>query len=105
MEHYLKIGRSFADAVCDGRKTFELRRNDRGYNAGDTIRFHCVEQSEEIQHEINAKRFRISYCLNGYGLREAFIAFAIEEIEGRSENYSLPVNASAAKSKKKANSA
>ena len=81
MEHYIKIERPFADAVCDGRKQFELRRNDRGYNAGDTIRFHCVEQGEEIHHAINSRKYKITYCLNGYGLREAFIAFGIEEVK------------------------
>ena len=86
MEHFIKIERPFADAVCDGRKRFELRRNDRGYNAGDTIRFHCVEQGEEIRHRINSKRFKIVYCLNGYGLREAFVAFGIEEVKGGNED-------------------
>lgn len=80
MEHILKIEKPFADAVCDGRKRFELRRNDRGYNAGDTIRFHCVEAGDEIKHKINSRKYRIVYCLNGYGLREAFVAFGIEEV-------------------------
>lgn len=83
MEHYLKIERPFADAVCDGRKRFELRRNDRGYNAGDTVRFHCVDKGEEVEHAINSRRYAISYCLNGYGLREAYVAFGIEEAKGR----------------------
>lgn len=83
MEHYLKIERPFADAICDGRKRFELRRNDRGYNAGDTIRFRCMELGEEIVHTINDRVYRIVYCLNGYGLREAYIAFGIEEVKTR----------------------
>lgn len=33
MTHDLKIQKQFADAVLDGRKTFEVRSNDRGYNA------------------------------------------------------------------------
>lgn len=81
MEHFIKIERPFADAVCEGRKRFELRRNDRGYNAGDTIRFHCVEQGAEVRHRINDRKYKITYCLNGYGLREAFIAFGIEEVK------------------------
>lgn len=81
MEHYLKIKKPFADAICDGRKCFELRRNDRGYNTGDTIRFHCVDElGEDIAHAINSHLYRITYCLNGYGLREAFVAFGIEEV-------------------------
>jgi len=89
MEHYLKIERPFADAVIDGRKRFETRRNDRGYNAGDTIRFHCVEQGEETPHKINSKEYRIVYCQNGYGLREAFVAFGFEELRGKSKQRKL----------------
>ena len=31
MVHEIKIGTGFADAVESGEKTFEIRRNDRGY--------------------------------------------------------------------------
>ena len=81
MEHFIKIERPFADAVCDGRKKFELRRNDRGYNTGDLVRFHCTEQGEDVRHRINSRKFKITYCLNGYGLREAFVAFGFEEVK------------------------
>lgn len=83
MEHYLKIEKPFADAICDGRKTFELRRNDRGYNAGDTVRFHCVDKGMEVAHAINSRVYDITYCLNGYELREAYIAFGIKETKAR----------------------
>lgn len=80
MNHILKIEKAFADAICDGRKRFEIRRNDRGYNAGDTVEFRCVEQGQDVRHRINSRKYRINYCLNGYGLREAFIVFGIEEV-------------------------
>jgi hypothetical protein len=31
MVHTIKIKESFADAVYEGRKNFEVRENDRGY--------------------------------------------------------------------------
>ena len=37
MHHELKIEPPYFQAVIDGRKTFEIRKNDRGYNAGDTV--------------------------------------------------------------------
>ena len=82
MKHIIRIERPFAEAVCDGRKRFELRRNDRGYNTGDTVEFRCVEQGTEIKHKINTRKYKITYCLNGYGLREAFVAFGFEEVGG-----------------------
>ncbi|MBQ9003778.1 MAG: DUF3850 domain-containing protein [Eggerthellaceae bacterium] len=79
MKHILKIERPFADAVVEGRKKFEVRRNDRGFNAGDTVEFRCVEGGAEARHKINGKRYRIAYVLSGHGLREAFVAFGIED--------------------------
>lgn len=80
MKHHLKIDRPFADAVVDGRKTFEVRRNDRGFNAGDFIEFQCVDGGVETKHKINDRRYRITYVLSGHGLREAFVTFAIKDV-------------------------
>jgi hypothetical protein len=35
--HILKCWPEFLDAISDGRKTFELRRDDRDYLVGDTL--------------------------------------------------------------------
>ena len=80
MRHYLKIEKPFADAIVEGRKTFEVRRNDRGFNADDTIVFHCVGGNVELKHKINTRVYRIPYVLSGFGLREAFVAFGIKDI-------------------------
>lgn len=37
-EHALKCWPSFFGDVCDGSKTFEVRRDDRGFRVGDTLR-------------------------------------------------------------------
>lgn len=37
MRHTLKIWPQFFSRVLDGTKTFEVRNNDRGYQAGDTV--------------------------------------------------------------------
>lgn len=38
--HRLKIFVKYADAIMSGAKTFEIRKNDRGYEIGDKIVFH-----------------------------------------------------------------
>ena len=37
MNHELKCWPSFFQAVWDGRKTFEIRKDDRGFQAEDTV--------------------------------------------------------------------
>ena len=83
MTHDLKIEKQFADAVLDCRKTFEVRRNDGGYNAGDTVRFTVVEQGAAFNltrrdHPLNGAVYRIGYVLSGWGLKNGVVAFSIE---------------------------
>ena len=42
MVHNLKILDDFADAVYMKDKTFEIRKNDRGFQKGDYIRFQAI---------------------------------------------------------------
>ena len=87
MLHELKIEKQFADAVLDGRKTFELRKNDRGFNAGDLVRFEVVEHGVAFtfrcdDHPLNGEVYRIGYVLSGWGLEEGYVAFSIAPVYG-----------------------
>ena len=82
--HYIKLLQDFADAIVTGEKTFEIRRNDRGYQRGDRVVFQAVERAADgekypIQHEINNRMYEITYVLNGFGLVNGFVAFGIRE--------------------------
>ena len=79
MIHVIKIQKPYADAIADGRKNFEVRLNDRGYNAGDFVRF-IVKDGELtlLSHPLDGD-YRITYVHSGLGLQEGYVVFGIEE--------------------------
>lgn len=82
MLHELKIEKQFADAVLDGRKTFEVRKNDRGFNVRDLVRFTVVEHGVATEavckgHPLNRAVYRITYVLSGWGIKDGYVAFSI----------------------------
>lgn len=80
MIHIIKIFESYADAIVDGRKTFEVRENDRGYNAGDKVQFKVI-YSDGIQftsHPLYDKVYRITYVHSGLGMENNYVVFGIE---------------------------
>lgn len=85
--HELKIQEDFANAVYAGDKTFELRYNDRGYQKGDLIKFTAVDKMslKIYNHPINDLLYEITYVINGWGLKEEYVALAIREVKGDKE--------------------
>lgn len=79
--HNLKILRPFADGIHFGYKKFEIRKNDRAYQTGDILSFTCIDdKGNQVYHPINVRRYRITYMLNGWGLKNGYVALGIEEI-------------------------
>lgn len=73
--HKLKIKLQYALPVVLGAKTFELRKDDRGFKAGDLIEFTVVDG------ELFMPVYQISYVLKGvpeYGLAEGYCILAIK---------------------------
>lgn len=82
MTHVIKIQRPYADAIAEGRKKFEVRLNDRGYNAGDLISFIVKDDSFTVlTHPINGKTYQITYVHSGLGLQAGYVVFGIKEVE------------------------
>lgn len=84
--HDLKLSLNFCDAVYTGAKTFELRKNDRGFQTGDLIRFTPIKFDESDpagrfpEHPISRKLYEITYVLNGWGLSPDCVALSIREV-------------------------
>lgn len=80
MNHELKIYKNYADAIVSGDKTFEVRKNTRGFQAGDTVEF-TLEPPMAAKHPIEYKKFEITYVLSGFGIEPDYVVFSICEME------------------------
>ena len=83
MVHMIKIRESFANAVLRGDKTFEIRKNDRGYQKGDSVQFTVLYDSdgcEMIDHPLSKNLYEITYVLSGWGIEDGYVVFGIKRI-------------------------
>jgi ASC-1-like (ASCH) protein len=70
--HELKILPQYFKEVKEGNKTFELRKNDRGFEVGDTL---VLEEYENGHYTGENIKKEISYILADaqfYGLKEGY---------------------------------
>lgn len=84
--HTLDILEPFADAIFDGRKTFEVRGTKHGIKVGDLVTFRVVRKgaflTKPVDHPINGLRYEVAYILSGWGIEPDHIAFSIRPVEG-----------------------
>lgn len=59
MKHELKTADLYFDAVLSGLKTFEIRKDDRGYCVGDTL--HLREVNDRYEHTGRELSCLVSY--------------------------------------------
>lgn len=77
--HDVKLGTAFFEDVKTGRKTFELRKNDRGYKEDDTIVLHEYKDGTMTGRTITKK---IVYMLEGFeGLKDGYCILGLGEVE------------------------
>jgi len=92
MKHILKIEQHFLLRHLEGKKTFEVRKNDRDYQVGDTIEFLPLE-SETLNiwdYWEKIPKFVVTYVHTGLGLEEGYCVLAVvslkEEKQGEVKN-------------------
>lgn len=83
--HELKTTDVYWDAVNCGEKTFEVRRNDRGFQKGDLLHLIRVRGTGAFAYVENCKviRKRISYLLQGgqFGIEPGFCVLGLVDVE------------------------
>ena len=77
--HALKTWPVPFDAIMSGEKTFEIRRDDRGFRVGDILTLRRYEPSRKSYTGENIS-VKVSYILEGtdWGLQDGFVAMAID---------------------------
>lgn len=71
--HHLKIKAEYALSKLQGTKPFEIRRNDRNFEVGDIINYHCID-SPAIDDEISARLYEVVYITN-YEQQNGYVVF------------------------------
>ena len=73
--HDLKIAPEYFAAVSDGRKKFELRKNDRGFETGDLL---VLREWTGGGYTGRSVRCRVDHILSGYdGLDPGYAILSI----------------------------
>ena len=65
--HELKCWRPYFDDVASGAKSFELRRDDRGFKVGDWLTLHETERATDA-YTGRAVDVVVTYILRGVGI-------------------------------------
>lgn len=60
MDHRLKTEKKFFNAVCDGKKTFEVRKDDRNFQVGDKL---ILEEWDNGQFQYAVCTVIVTYIL------------------------------------------
>jgi hypothetical protein len=84
MIHELKTWENYFQLTADGIKTFELRKNDRNFQAGHELLLN--EYDKETERYTGRKlHFKISYILEGrtavhFGLKNGYCIIGLKKI-------------------------
>lgn len=86
--HELKIAYEYGVAKLDGKKLFEIRKNDRGFKVGDLVHYTLLPIYEDGTNtfyeernikEMDRKLYRITF-ITDYAQQDGYVVFGEEEV-------------------------
>lgn len=80
MKHELKIKSEYFQAVWDGRKKAELRKDDRGYKVGDILLLREVDGDEYTGSALAVQVTHILRNCPEYGLADGYCILSIGSV-------------------------
>lgn len=81
-EHELKTWASYYDAVASGSKPFEVRKNDRDFRAGDTLKLVRIDDEGGFKTGESLRR-RVTYVLEEgafVGVAKGYVVMGLAEL-------------------------
>lgn len=86
--HSIRLATTYFNDVASGKKSFELRKNDRGYKVGDMLEMLEFADGRNTGRIIQAE---VAYMLEGYtGLEEGYCILGISVKKVDTEKYDIP---------------
>lgn len=81
--HDLRIWKSFFESVINGEKSFEMRKNDRGFKVGDTLNLIEVDPENEMKATGRTCQKEISFILAGeqWGLESGYVVLSLKPLK------------------------
>lgn len=77
-KHGLKIYQEYFEAVKDGRKKFEIRKNDRDYNVGDIL---VLLEYDKYYEAFTGEKITVEITyMTGFAQQDGYVVLGIEEI-------------------------
>lgn len=77
--HILKIWPEFYEKVISGEKTFELRKDDRGFRAGEYLYLREYQPYSQT-YTGRSSYYQITYLMSGWGLEKGWVVMSIKPI-------------------------
>lgn len=80
-EHYLKIAPAYFAAVAEGRKPFEVRKDDRGFQVGDVLVLNEWTPEQGYTGVMMGQRVTYVYRGEAGGLQEGYVVMGLTDVD------------------------
>ncbi len=77
MTHTVEIETKYLNRILNDEKMFEVRLNDRDYQAGDILHFEEVREDTLCRN--CSTRKKITYIHSGLGMKDGYVVLGLTE--------------------------
>lgn len=78
--HELKVFKKYVHPLIMGDKTFEIRKNDRGFQKGDILHMKEIENGSK-EYTGFEMFLKVIYIHQGLGLEDGYVCMSVKRID------------------------